>query len=396
MFTAFFYLLRARGLAVSFNEWMSLIKALDMGLAKSSLTEFYYLCRAILVKSEADFDRFDGAFLEFFREVPFIEELPKELLEWLENPSEKPENPLDWERAMKNSGLTMEEIQKMFAERLKEQKEEHNGGSYWIGTGGVSVFGNGGYSPKGIRVGGVSHYKTAFEVAGERKFRDFRTDNTLDVRQFQMAFRHLRQFSSRIDTEKTEFDVDGTIEETCNHGGNLQIVYDKPRKNTVKVMLLMDCGGSMEYYTTLCSALFQAVSKSNHFKDLQIFYFHNCPRSRIYTAPTLQSCSAINTEWIFQNISSEYKVIFVGDALMDMWELMEGGFYSHSSSLSGFDWLKRFQKKYTHTVWLNPAQPPTYGGYWGKSYYVIENEFDMYPLTLEALQKALKKLMAAR
>ena len=275
MFTSFFYLLRAKGLKVSLNEWMSLIEALDKGLHASSFTGFYYLCRSILVKSEADFDKFDGAFLEFFKDMELTDELPQELLDWLENPKDKPGEEFDMERAMENEWLSQEEIQKMFLERLQEQKEEHNGGSYWVGTGGVSVFGNSGFSPRGIRVGGEGGQRRAFQVAGERKFRDFRDDNTLDIRQFQMAFRRLRQFSARADEARTEFDIDGTIRETCDNAGNLRVVYGRPRKNTVKILLLMDSGGSMDYYSRMCSALFQAVSKSNHFKDLQVFYFQN-------------------------------------------------------------------------------------------------------------------------
>lgn len=397
MFTAFFYLLRARGLNVSLNEWMSLIKALDMGLAHSSFTGFYYLCRAVLIKSEADFDRFDSAFLEFFKDIQFSDELPKELMEWLENPKEKPKDTFDLERAMKNANLNAAEIQKMFLERLDEQKEEHNGGSYWVGTGGVSVFGNNGFSPAGIRVGGESRYQTAFQVAGERKFRDFRNDNTLDTRQFQVAFRHLRQYSSRVDEERTEFDIDQTIHETCNHAGNLNIVYGKPRKNTVKVLLLMDSGGSMEYYSRLCSALFQAVSKSSHFKDLQVFYFHNSVYSRVYLDPNLYHHNTLDTNWILQNISSEYKVIFVGDALMDMSELVEGSYFNYGvrTEVPGIEWFRRFKEKYPHIVWLNPAKPPL-NGYWGRSYNVLADEFDMYPLTIEDLKKALKKLLVNR
>ena len=398
MFTPFFYLLRSRGLAVSFNEWMTLLTALEKGLAGASFTSFYYLCRAVLVKSEADFDRFDGAFLEYFKDMKFTDEIPKELLDWLENPKDKPGNEFDMERAMKNSGLDAQTIQKMLLERLKEQKEEHNGGSYWVGTGGVSVFGNSGYSPNGIRVGGQSVHRVAFQVAGDRKFRDFRADNTLDTRQFQMAFRMLRQFSSRVDEEKTEFDIDQTIRETCDNAGNLKVVYEKPRKNTVKVLLLMDSGGSMEYYSRLCSALFQAVSKSSHFKDLKVFYFHNCIYSKIYTDPYLRSRQAIDTNWILDNISSEYKVIFVGDALMDVSELLEGSYYSYSvrDEIPGMTWLKRFKEKYPHIIWLNPSRPPAYSGYWGRTYGMIAKEFDMYPLTVEDLKKGLKKLMVSR
>ncbi len=398
MFSSFFYLLRKRGIAVSFNEWMTLMEALQKGLHHSSFTGFYYMCRAILVKSETDFDRFDGAFLEYFKDMEFTEELPKELLDWLENPKDKPKDTFDMDRAMQNQYLSSEEIQKMLLERLQEQKEEHNGGSYWVGTGGVSVFGNSGYSPKGIRVGGVSRYKTAFQVAGERNFRDFRNDNTLDTRQFQVAFRQLREFSSRIDAPKTEFDVDNTIKETCNNAGKLKVVYQKPRKNTVKVLLLMDSGGSIEYYSRLCSALFQSVSKSKHFKDLKVYYFHNSIYSKIYTEPSLRTKLAVDTNWILQNISSEYKVIIVGDAMMEPSELLSGSYYSYGvrDSVPGIEWFQRFKQKYPHIIWLNPAKRPQWSGYWSHTYDVLSDVFAMYPLSVEGLNEGLKKLLVSR
>lgn len=399
MFTSFFYLLRARGLNVSLNEWMSLIEALDKGLHASSFTGFYYLCRSVLVKSEVDFDKFDGAFLEFFKDMEFAtDELPQELLDWLENPKDLPGKELDMERAMQNERLSQAEIQKMFLERLEEQKDEHNGGSYWVGTGGVSVFGNSGFSPRGIRVGGQGGQRRAFQVAGERKFRDFREDNTLDTRQFQMAFRKLRQFSSRTEEARTEFDIDETIRETCDNAGNLKVVYEKPRKNMVKLLLLMDSGGSMEYYSRLCSSLFQAVSKSNHFKDLQVFYFHNCIYSKIYKEADLRPRSVITTDWILNNLSSEYKVIIVGDAQMEPSELLDPSYYSYGvrDEITGLEWLKRFKEKYPHIVWLNPSQRPTWGGWWTKTYDIIHKDFDMYRLTLDDLNFALKKLMVSR
>lgn len=399
MFTSFFYLLRSRGLNVSLNEWMSLVEALDMGLHGSSFTGFYYLCRSVLVKSETDFDKFDGAFLEFFKDMEFAtDELPQELLDWLQNPKDQPGTEFDMERAMQNERISQAEIQRMFLERLEEQKEEHNGGSYWVGTGGVSVFGNSGFSPRGIRVGGEGGKRRAFQVAGERKFRDFRQDNTLDTRQFQMAFRKLRQFSSRTEESKTEFDIDGTIRETCDNAGNLKVVYEKPRKNTVKLLLLMDSGGSMEYYSRLCSSLFQAVSKSNHFKDLQVFYFHNCIYSKIYTEADLRPRSVISTDWILNNISSEYKVIIVGDAQMEPSELLDPSYYSYGvrDQVTGLEWLTRFKEKYPHIVWLNPSERPTWGGWWAKTYDIIHKDFDMYHLSLDDLNAALKKLMVNR
>lgn len=398
MFTAFFYLLRSRGLKVSMNEWMTLMEALDKGLHQSSFTGFYYLCRSVLVKSEADFDKFDGAFLEFFKGVEFEGELPPELIDWLPNPKEKPGDQFDMERAMQNEWISQAEIQKMFLERLEEQKEEHNGGSYWVGTGGVSVFGNSGFSPRGIRVGGEGGKRRAFQVASERKFRDFRQDNTLDTRQFQMAFRRLRQFSAKAEEAKTEFDIDGTIRETCDNAGKLKVVYDRPRKNTVKVLLLMDSGGSMDYYSRLCSMLFQAVSKSNHFKDLQVFYFHNCIYSKIYTDPQLRPKSVIPTEWILKNLSSEYKVIIVGDAQMEPSELLDPSYYNYGArdNITGIEWLTRFREKYPHLVWLNPSERPYWGGWWAKTYDIIRKDFDMYDLSIDGLNAALKKLMVNR
>lgn len=398
MFTAFFYLLRSRGLKVSMNEWMTLMEALDKGLHQSSFTGFYYLCRSVLVKSEADFDKFDGAFLEFFKGVEFEGELPKELMDWLTNPKEKPGDQFDMERAMQNEWLSQAEIQKMFLERLEEQKEEHNGGSYWVGTGGVSVFGNSGFSPRGIRVGGEGGKRRAFQVASERKFRDFRQDNTLDTRQFQMAFRRLRQFSAKAEDAKTEFDIDGTIRETCDNAGKLKVVYDRPRKNTVKVLLLMDSGGSMDYYSRLCSMLFQAVSKSSHFKDFQVFYFHNCIYSKVYADPQLRPKSVIPTEWILKNLSSEYKVIIVGDAQMEPSELLDPSYYNYGArdNITGIEWLTRFREKYPNLVWLNPSERPYWGGWWAKTYDIIRKDFDMYDLSIDGLNAALKKLMVNR
>ena len=192
MFEDFLYLLRKNGLKVSLTEWMALVEAMDKGLHSSSFTGFYHLCRCLLVKSEADFDTFDRCFLEYFKDVPFQQEVSQELLDWLNRP-EVLSDYASWdeEQALKNLGFSEEEIERMLKERMEEQTEEHNGGRYWVGTHGMSTFGNSGLSPKGIRVGGQSMYRRAFRVAGERKFRDFRRDNTLDTRHRQ---RHRRQW----------------------------------------------------------------------------------------------------------------------------------------------------------------------------------------------------------
>lgn len=396
MFSAFFYLLREKGLDVSLNEWLTLIQALDQGLAHGSFTAFYYLARCILVKSETEYDTFDGAFLEFFQDIKEFDELPQELIDWLNHPKEHPDN-YDAAQDKYNLSLSMQEIQKMLLERLQEQDSEHNGGKYWIGTGGMSVFGNAGNASNGIRVGGESIRKSAMQVASERKFHDFRSDQVLNTRQFQMAFRRLRQFSSRVDAPKTELDIEGTIEETGNQGGNLKLVYQKPRQNTVKVLLLMDSGGSMDYYSSLCTTLFQAVSKSNHFKDLKVYYFHNCIYSKLYTDPYCIPGQWIDTQWVLDNLNSEYKVIIVGDASMDPSELLGRSYYSYGArtDVTGMEWLKRFQARYPHMVWLNPIDNLQWrSDFWRQTYDIIDKEFDMYPLTVNHLEEALKKLIS--
>ena len=396
MFSAFFYLLREKGLDVSLNEWLTLIQALDQGLAHGSFTAFYYLARCILVKSETEYDTFDGAFLEFFQDIKEFDELPQELIDWLNHPKEHPDN-YDAAQDKYNLSLSMQEIQKMLLERLQEQDSEHNGGKYWIGTGGMSVFGNAGNASNGIRVGGESIRKSAMQVASERKFHDFRSDQVLNTRQFQMAFRRLRQFSSRVDAPKTELDIEGTIEETGNQGGNLKLVYQKARQNTVKVLLLMDSGGSMDYYSSLCTTLFQAVSKSNHFKDLKVYYFHNCIYSKLYTDPYCIPGQWIDTQWVLDNLNSEYKVIIVGDASMDPSELLGRSYYSYGArtDVTGMEWLKRFQARYPHMVWLNPIDNLQWrSDFWRQTYDIIDKEFDMYPLTVNHLEEALKKLIS--
>ena len=397
MFEDFLYLLRRYGLKVSLTEWMTLMEALDKGLHNSSFTGFYYLCRCLLVKSEADFDRFDRAFLEYFKDVPFQQEVSQELLDWLNRPDTLLDHAnWDEEQALKNLGLSEDEIERMLKERMAEQKEEHNGGSYWVGTHGMSVFGNSGLSPAGIRVGGESRYKRAFRVAGERRFRDFRGDNTLDTRQLQVALRKLRQFSGLVDLPPTEFDVDSTIQDTADNAGVLKVRYKRPRENTVKVLLLMDSGGSMDYYAQMCSALFQAVSKSGHFKDLKVFYFHNCVYSWLYNTPRQSYGDGVMTQWVLDNLPGDWKVIFVGDAQMAPYEL-SGGYYRSSAKdrpQSGLDRLNCFRERYPHVIWLNPSPRPDWGEYWSQTYDTISDLFPMFPLTVEGLEEGMKKLLS--
>ena len=398
MFVAFFYLLRQRGLDVSLNEWMTLLEGMEKGLHRSSLTGFYYLCRAIVVKSEVEFDRFDQVFLEFFKDIPFKGDLPEEMLEWLEHPSEDLKRTIE---ELKSAGFpdeSMEELLKLLEERLKEQDAEHNGGSKWVGTQGRTPWGNSGWHPNGIRIGGKSQHRTAMAVAGERKFRDFRKDNTLDTRQFQMAFRLLRQLSVQAESNDKELDVDNTIHDTCENAGSLKIRYKNPRKNTVKVLLLMDSGGSMEYYAGLCSMLFQAATKSNHFKELHTYYFHNCIFSSLFQGPQLWRSGEVPTEWVLQNYDSSYKVIIVGDAAMNPYELREKQFQWGKGTYapSGLEWLEKFKKQYPYLIWLNPEPMPEQPSYWTQTHWQLAQIFKMYDLSAEGLEKGMKQLMVRR
>ena len=395
MFLEFFYLLRARGLDVSINEWMTLVEALDKGLAKASLTGFYHLCRSILIKTESDYDKFDQVFAEYFKGVETPEDLPEEFWKWLEEG--------DIERALDDLGdkelfaKELDELLRMFEERIKEQKERHDGGNYWIGTGGTSTMGRGGYNPAGIRVGGRSRHKTALQVAGERNFKDFREDTILDIRSFQMAFRKLRQYSSRVDGQERVLDVDKTVDETCDNGGLLSLAYEKPRKNTVKVLLLIDSEVSMLPYSRLCNRLFQAVSRSNHFKDLKIYYFHNAIYDQLYTTPHCKIRDSVETTWVFNRLDSDYKVIFVGDAAMAPSELYRPGgnaIIGLFNRETGMEWFQKFKKRFKKQIWLNPIEKSSWEYTYGsRTIHDIGEVFPMFELTLDGLEKGIKKLL---
>ena len=398
MFASFFYLLRQRGLDVSLNEWLTLLQGMEQGLHRSSLTGFYQLCRAVLVKSEAEYDRFDQVFLEFFKDVPWQGELPEEVLQWLEHPKEDLGETVRHLRDLGMPEESLEELLRRLEERLKEQTEEHNGGNYWVGTQGRTPWGNSGWHPGGIRIGGQGRHRTAMTVAGERKYRDFRGDNTLDTRQFQMAFRLLRQLSVQADSNEKVLDVDGTIRDTCDNAGTLKVRYKNPRKNAVKVLLLMDSGGSMDYYAGLCSMLFQAATKSNNFKELHTYYFHNCVYSEVYTHPGLRWDSVVPTEWLLQNYDASYKVIIVGDGAMSPYELREPRYDWEKRTYgdSGLAWFERLRRHYPYLIWLNPEPMPARPDYWSQTHWQLAQIFHMYDLSAEGLEQGMKRLMVRR
>lgn len=395
MFIDFLYLLRSLGMKTGLNEWNSLMDALSLDLNEASLTKFYYTARAVLVKKEADYDKFDQAFLQYFKEVKSYEDLPPELLEWLS--SAKEQTPYDKDEVdARFAGLDLEDIRRMMAERLEEQKEQHHGGNKWIGTGGTSAFGHSGYSPKGIRVGGPGRNRSALQVAEERNYKDFREDSILEVRQFQIALRKLRLLSCREDGPKTELNVEETIERTCARGGRLELVMERPRKNQTRLLLLMDSGGSMWAYAELCSRLFQAVNRSTHFKDLKIYYFHNCFYDHLYTTPACSFRDKISTEWVLHNLKQEYKVILVGDAAMAPSELLyRGGSldYYHGNDKTGLYWLETLKERFPSSIWLNPID----SRYWEHTYGsrtigLVRERIPMFALTAAGLEEGIRAL----
>lgn len=391
MFDAFFYTLKANDVPVSMTEWLTLMEGLRQNLHGTDLNGMYQLCRAVLVKREQDYDKFDAAFLSYFYGVEPEGALSEELLHWLNHPSFLPKN----RKRMVQEPLSEEEILKKLEERKREQKEEHNGGSYWIGTKGYTSFGTDGSELNGIRIVGKAGHRSAFQVAGERKYRDFRKDNKLDPRQFQMVFRMLRQLSSSHQVPEDAFDVNKTIRATCDRGGMLDIQYSRPRENAIKLLLLMDSGGSIEDYCQQCSMLFQAASRANRFKRFETYYFHNCVKCFLYTQPTLERTYLVETEEILRKFGPEYRVILVGDAMMSPGEFFHryprnGGFEA-----SGADWLLRLKRHFPHIIWVNPGERPGGGnGYWARSYDKIADTVEMFPLTVDGLERGVKKLLS--
>lgn len=390
MFIDFFYHMRERGLSVSPTEWLAMMRALEMGLGHDSLAGFYHLCRSLCVKNEAHFDLYDQCFAEHFRDAEPSATLRDEILKWLEQPASPRQ--LSPEELAALEKLDFEELRRQFEERMRNQKERHDRGNRHIGTGGASPFGHSGTHPEGIRVGGESQKRSAVQVASQRRFRNLRHDRILDVRQIGVALRQLRRLarSGRPD----ELDLEDTVDATARNAGDLELVFRPERKNVVKLVLLMDVGGSMTPYARLCERLFSAAHAASHFKAFKYYYFHNCPYETLYTdmlqregRPTREVLADFDPSWV---------CIVVGDAAMHPYELtMAGGSvdYFHHNPESGLTWLHRIHEALPRTVWLNP-EPVRY---WGMpSVRLIKAIFAMYPMTLAGLEDAITALRGSQ
>ena len=401
MFDEFFYLLRQYGLDVSTTEWLTVQQALSLGLHRSSLTGFYDLCRAILCKSESEYDKFDQAFEEFFYDVFYTatgrlrDDLPEDVLAMLQRPNRP--DPLQYTHTLEAEAHLLELRRRAMEEQegtpIYEDSQAQLEGEVFDGSHDIRPDDLPQANPDVIQVVRKPRRKPGHALP-LWNFKDFREDNVLNIRQFQMAFRRLCLYSDQFGPE-VELDIQRTIHDTCQKAGILQIRYKKPRRNTIKVLLLIDSGGSMDYHSQLCSRLFQAASRSNRFKELRVYYFHNCPKAYLYTNPTLEKKYQVPMETVLRNCDKDFKVLLLGDATMDIDDLIQPPYFEtkDNKGYTGVDWLHYILQRYSHTAWLNP-RPTTRPVIFGKeSYSLLCKMFDMYPLTIAGLESALKKLM---
>lgn len=393
MFINLFYTLRTYGVPVSTRELLDLYALLETGIVFADREQFYELIRLCMVKDEKYFDKFDRAMADYFEGIDTLDidelmaklgNIPKEWLELKLDPNNLTEAQL---RLLKKYG-SLEALMKALEERLKEQKERHQGGSKWVGTGGSSPFGAYGDHPEGVRVGGESRKRSAVKVWEQRKYRDLDTDNQLETRSMQMALRKLRKFAR--DGAADELDISSTIKKTAQKG-MLDVQLRPERRNRVKVLMLFDIGGSMDSYIEACERLFAAAK--NEFKTLEFFYFHNCVYEYVWTENARRNASAVPTLDVLHKYGSDYRVIFVGDAAMSPYELLSvGGSVEYMSQDTGQAWLKRITNHFDKVAWLNPETP----SYWQYTQTIglIKDimQGHMYPMTLHGIEDMTKYL----
>lgn len=389
VFVPFLYELRAKKVKVGPQEAVLLARALVKGLHESSLEGFYHVARAICVHRETDLDSFDEAYLAHFKGIAAQSlELLAELEDWLSDPKVRKE--LTAEELLSLESLDMAELKKRFEERLKEQQGRHDGGNRWIGTGGTSPFGAHGQHPSGVRVGPAGGGRSAMGVADARRYRPYRSDLVLDVRQIEVALRKLRVFQR--EGQQDELDIDETVRETARNAGELEIVLRPPRKSNTRVLLLMDVGGSMDPHSEVVSRLFSASKRASNIRTLKTYYFHNCVYGRLYE--TERFTDPVPMKDILEQCGPEWKLVLVGDAAMHPTELLGAGdweYYTRGGGemMPGIRWLMRLGDHFKRAAWLNPDPPP----YWrGGTAEQIGKVFSMFQLTLDGLGEAVTHL----
>lgn len=388
MFFNFLEELRTAGIPASMKEHLILLEALDRDVIERTPEDFYYLSRAIYVKDEGLLDRFDQVFAKVFKGI--ISEygmaqadIPEE---WLKAVAEKFLTPEEME-AIKSLG-SWEEIMETLKQRLDEQQKRHQGGSKWIGTGGTSPFGNSGYNPEGVRIGGESKQKRALKVWDKREFANLDNTKELGTRNIKIALRRLRKFAR--EGAMDELDIDGTIDGTARKGW-LDIQMRAERRNAVKLLLFLDVGGSMDPHIKLCEELFSAAT--SEFKNLEFFYFHNCLYEGVWKDNRRRFSERTPTWDVLHKFPHDYKIVFVGDAAMSPYEISHpGGSVEHFNEEAGAVWMHRVSNTYPAAVWLNPT-PEQHWGY-SQSIKLIKELMNdrMYPLTLKGLDDAMRTL----
>jgi len=384
--------LKKAGLPVSITEYLALIEAVEAGVAGYSIEDFYFLARATLVKDERNLDRFDRVFGQVFKDLEsdaslegILANIPED---WLKKLTEKVLSEEDKAKIQALGGW--DKLMETLRERLAEQKERHAGGSKWIGTGGTSPFGAYGYNPEGVRVGQhESRHRRAVKVWDKREFANL--DDTVEIgtRNIKVALRRLRRFARQ--GAATELDLDGTIRSTAHHGGLLDLQMVPERHNAVKVILFLDAGGSMDDHVKVCAELFSACR--TEFKHLETYYFHNCVYETVWRDNRRRHTERLPTWQVLRTYPADYKLIFVGDASMSPYEIIQpGGAVEHWNPESGELWMRRFLETWPHAVWLNPVPQKQWA--YTESITMMRKLLGgrMYPLTLGGLDAAILEL----
>jgi uncharacterized protein with von Willebrand factor type A (vWA) domain len=393
MFVEYFYYLKDR-LPVSITEYMTLLQAMDKGLIHN-MVEFYYISRSILCKNEHHFDIYDIAFANFFKDagLKFPEDVKQQIWDWLQkefNIAEFLQLPGRLKELMEHFDL--EELQKHLERLLREQDGEHNFGNEWIGTQGQSPFGHGGENPMGMRIGGSSGNRMAVQIAEKRIFKDYRKDIVLDTRQIKVALKRLRKLEEI--GKRNELDIDKTIDQTAKNGGDIDLIFDKKRKNNVRIILLMDVGGSMDPYAHLVNLLFSAANQMSHWREFKYFYFHNCVYESLYHNARRNPDESISFKDFLKKYDKKYKVVIVGDAAMASWELTErygSIYYYHRNEMPGVYYIREIANHFkNNVVWLNPEIIRMEWQPWTRK--IISSLIPMYNLTVDGIEDAMNFL----
>ncbi|MEX3841331.1 VWA domain-containing protein [Paraburkholderia sp. BR10882] len=388
MLIDFFYTLRDAKLPVSVKEYLTLVEALKARVIAPSLDDFYYLARMTLVKDEQYFDRFDQAFGAYFRGIEKKSELAFEIPEdWLKKRLGRDFTPE--QRAQIEAMGGLDKLMERLKELFEEQKERHEGGSKWIGTGGTSPFGHGGYNPEGIRIGGEGGQRSAVKVWDARAYRDYDDQVEIGTRNIKVALRRLRRFAREGAAE--ELDLGDTIRSTAANAGWLDLKMVPERHNNVKVLMLLDVGGSMDDHIKRTEELFSAAKAE--FKHLEFYYFHNCVYDHLWKNNRRRHAERTPTWDLLHKFTPDYKLIFVGDATMSPYEVLQpGGSVEYNNPEAGAVWLRRLADQFPHFAWLNP-EPERLWEY-RQSVSIIREILGhrMYPLTVAGLETAMRVL----